>query len=350
MTTSELTRAIFKRLSKFSYLILIAAVIFAVVMGFYAKNSPVTLTSKATVFPLSNTAEGNSASSLSSLLLGTSSESKSFSDEASISIVELAQSRRTREAVASMNIKSMGNKTIAELVIDDFNNHRGTFEEKVKPKSTTDMMNVAEGMLKDGLVASINKNNILVLNYTGRSEALVREISNRFIEKISGFYIDLKIEKATRDFEFATGKVDSLRRVMNAKDNQLIRIDKHLLFTNTNKLQFRVPTDNLLAEKQMIRNQYYQAITNQQNAAYKLQKATPLIEVLDKPEPPYDEQRKSTKIFAVIGLILGMLLMIIVLIINILARFVRQETLKLLSGLSGGKQTAVNTTTTSSAL
>ena len=350
MTTSELTRAIFKRLNKFRFIILIAAIIFAVLLGLYAKFSPVTLTSKATVFPLSNNSESSSATSLSSLLLGTNSDSKSFSDEASISIVELAQSRRTREAVEVIKVPAMGNKTISELLIEDFNKHRGTFENKIEPKNNGALMNIAESMLKDGLVATINKNNILVLNYTGRSEELVHEISNRFIEKISQFYIDLKREKAMRDFEFATGKVDSLRRVMGAKDYQLIGLDKRLLFTNTNKLQFRVPTENLLAEKQLIRNQYIQAVTNQQNAAYKLQKATPLIEVLDKPEPPYDEQRKSTKIYAVIGFILGLILIVGLLTVNILRKFVNQETSRLLSGLISTKQASTTTTTTSSVL
>ena len=347
MTTSELTKAIINRLKRFRYLILIVAVIFGVLLYLYAKNSPVTLTSKATVFPLSNTGESNSASSLSSLLLGTNSESKSFSDDASISIVELALSRRTREAVAAIVEPSMGNKTIAQLVIDDFNDHRGTFEEKISPRNTTELMNTAESMLKDGLVATINKNNILVLNYTGRSEDLVREISYRFIEKISSFYIDLKREKADRDFEFATSKVDSLKRVMGAKDYQLIGLDKRLLFTNTAKLQFRVPTENLLAEKQLIRNQYVQAVTNQQNAAYKLQKATPLIEVLDRPEPPYDFQKKSSKMYAIVGLVIGSILIIGLLVLNLLGIFIKQEISKLLSGLTGPK--AVSATTSTSA-
>ncbi len=227
-------------------------------------------------------------SSALSALLGTES-TKSFSDDASINIIELAQSRTTREEVAAMRDSSMGNKTIAELLLDDINDHRGWFEPKVKrPSNEYALITWAGQVLKDGLNAAINKNNMLILSYTGRSPDLVRTISYGFINKISLFYIQLNQEKAKRDFEFATSKVDSLRKVMNTKDNQLIAIDKRTLFTNTAKLEFRVPTENLLADKQMIRQQYAQAVANQQNAAYKLQKATPLIKVLDRPEPPYD--------------------------------------------------------------
>ena len=216
------------------------------------------------------------ASSTLSALLG-SETSKSFSDDASINIIELAQSRTTREEVAAIRDSSMGNKTIAELLIDDINNHRGLFEDKVKMPSNQYALIIWAGeVLREGLSATVNKNNMLVLSYTGRSPELVRTISYGFINKISLFYIQLKQEKARRDFEFATSKVDSLRNVMNAKDDQLIAIDKRTLFTNTNQLQFKVPTENLIADKEMIRQQYAQAVANQQNAAYKLQKATPL--------------------------------------------------------------------------
>src|SRR6185503_12412791 len=118
-------------------------------------------------------------------------------------------------------------KTIAELLLNDINNHRGWFEEKVEtPPNQYALITWAGKVLEDGLTATINKNSL--------------------------FYIQLKQEKARRDFEFATGKVDSLRNVMNSKDNQLIEIDKRTLFTNTNKLEFRVPTENLIADKQMI--------------------------------------------------------------------------------------------------
>ena len=346
MTTSELTKAIFFRVQKFRYLIIVVAILFAVVLIIYAKNSPEILTSKATVFPLSSGSESSQTSSLTSILLGNSESSKSFSDDASISIVEIALSRRTREAVASIQVPDSGNKKVAQILMDDYNSHCGFFDKPFHPLDEEQLMNWAESVMKDGLVATINKNNILELHYSGRNEKIVKLVSNFFIDKISQFYIDLKREKAMRDFQFASNKVDSLYRVMGAKDYKLIEMDKRLLFTNVAKLQFQVPKENLLAEKQMIRNQYFQAVSNQQNAAYKLQKATPLIEVLDKPEPPYDSQQKSAKLYGIIGFILGLLLSICLLIINIIIKFVNQEINKTILGMSTSK----NTTTTATAL
>ncbi|MDB5223775.1 MAG: hypothetical protein JWN83_2442 [Chitinophagaceae bacterium] len=342
MTTADLTRLIFKRLKKFRFIILAAGLIVALLLYFYAKRTPVTFTSRATVFPLTSSPENTGSSNALSVLLGT--DSKNFSDDASINIVELAQSRTTREAVAATVVPSMGNKTIAALLVEDINNHLSWMEDKVQPPPAQEQLIVWGGrVLQGGLTASINKNNMLVLTYTGRSENLVKVISYEFIYKISNFYIDLKREKAMRDYQFAEYKVDSLKRVLNAKDYQLIAIDKRTLFTNTSKLEFKVPVENLITEKQMVNSQYVQAVANRENAAYKLQKATPLIKVLDKPEPPYDSQTKSATMYGVLGFFLGSFLIAGLAIAGIILKFIRQEANKAIFGSSSKTTTTTAT-------
>ncbi|HET7118525.1 MAG TPA: hypothetical protein VFI29_18670, partial [Hanamia sp.] len=175
-------------------------------------------------------------------------------------------------------------------------------------------------------------NNSFVLTYTGRSPELVRTISYGFIDKISAFYIDLKREKAKRDFEFATSKVDSLNKVINSKDNQLIALDKRTLFTNTSKMEYRVPTENLITDKQMLRQQYAVAVANQQNAAYKLQKATPVMKVLDSPDPPYSIQNKSALIYGIIGFFIGLIITILYSSLRLLIRYAKEEASKAIYG------------------
>src|SRR5450432_3544736 len=130
MTTQELTTAIFKRLKQVRLIIITVAVAAAFALVLYAKQKPVTYTSRSSVFPLTSGNDNNATSSTLSALLGTET-TRSFSDEASINIIELAQSRTTREEVASIRDSSMGNKMIAELLVDDINDHRGWFEPKV---------------------------------------------------------------------------------------------------------------------------------------------------------------------------------------------------------------------------
>jgi uncharacterized protein involved in exopolysaccharide biosynthesis len=309
MSSQELTIEFIARIRKHKVSIGCAAIIFATALVIFALKTPVTYTSTSTIFPLTAGNDNNSASALSALFSGGDNSNNSFTDEASVNIIELALSRTTRDEVASMKDSARGNKTIAELLIEDINDHRSFLEPKIEiPSNHFSLVAKAAKILKDGLTATINKNNSFVLTYTGRSPEMVRTISYGFIDKISKFYIDLKREKAKRDFEFATGKVDSLRGVMHSKDNQLIAIDKRTLFTNTDKMEFKVPTENLITEKQMLRQQYAVAVANQQNAAYKLQKATPVMKVLDDPEPPYDVQKRSPIVYGIIGFFLGLIL------------------------------------------
>jgi uncharacterized protein involved in exopolysaccharide biosynthesis len=346
MTTQEFTAAIFRRVKKFILVIVLAGILAGGALVFYALQKPVTYTSKATIFPLTSGGESSGASSAISALLGGGESSKSFSDEASINIIELAQSRTTSEEVAGIRDPANGNKTIAELLVKDINDHRSFMEPKViMPTNESELITWAGQILKSGLSAAINKNNSFVLSYTGRSPELVKTISYGFIDKISTFYIDLKREKAKRDFEFASSKVDSLRSVMRSKDAQLINIDKRTMFTNTAKLQYRVPTENLIADKQMIRQQYANAVANQQNAAYKLQKATPVIKVLDKPEPPYIVEHKSPVLYGTIGFFLGVFLVTALLISGIVLKYIKEETSKAL--FASGNLNSDSTTVTS---
>lgn len=334
MSSQELTIEIIARIKRHKLFIGCAALLFAALLIIFALKTPVTFTSTSTIFPLTGGGDNSSASSaLSALFSGGNNSNNSFSDEASVNIVELALSRTTREEVANMNDTSSENKTIAELLINDINNHRSFLEPKLEiPSNHNSLIAKASRILKDNLTATINKNNSFVLSYTGRSPELVRTISYGFIEKISKFYIDLKSEKAKRDFEFATGKVDSLRAVIHSKDKQLIAIDKRTLFTNTNKMEFKVPTENLITEKQMLRQQYAVAVANQQNAAYKLQKATPVIKVLDYPESPYDVRKRSPILYGIIGFFAGLILSGGYVTFRLFIRYAREEINKAIYG------------------
>lgn len=334
MTSQELTIEIIARVKKHKFFIICTALFFTIALVVYALKTPVTYTSTSIIFPLNAGSDNNSSSSaLSVLFSGGDNSNNPFTDDASVNIIELALSRTTREEVASTKDSFSGNKLIGELLIHDINAHRSFLEPRIEtPENYEDLIAKCTKILKDNLTASINKNNSFVLTYTGRSPELVRTISYSFIEKISKFYIDLKREKAKRDYEFASRKVDSLKSVIHSKDNKLIAIDKRTLFTNTNKMEFKVPTENLITEKEMLRQQYAIAVANQQNAAYKLQKATPVMQVLDNPEPPYDMQKRSPVIFGVIGLFAGLFLSICYFAFGLFLRYAREGVNKAIYG------------------
>jgi hypothetical protein len=327
MNNIELIKQIIKRLKKFSWLIAIIAILFGGLFYFIAKKSIVIYTSKSTVFPLNSSSDNNTSSAISNIL-GLSDAPKSFSGEASINIVELATSRRTSEAVARTRVPNLENKTIAELLLTEHNKHTGFMQNEpieIKKLDSGTIINIASNMLRSTFSSKINKNGILELFYSNSDQHIVREVSYVFIEKISDFYIDLKKKKAQIDYEFAVNKADSLLKILNALDKRAVQLDESTFFTNEELKRFNLPKLNLAQEKQTVQSQYYYAVNNREGAAYKLQKETPIIEPLDKPEGPYTKTSKSTKIYSIIGILLGVFLGIVAVSWKIISNYLGDE-------------------------
>ncbi len=341
MTNLELIKQLIKRLKKFSWVIIIIGLAFGGFFYYTAKQSILLYTSKATVFPLNSSSDNTVSSSTISNILGLSDAPKSFSGEASINILELANSRRTRDAVAMERIPSMQNKLISELLIEENNRHTGYTQNAkiVIPKDSLQLINIASGLLKGGFQSKINKNGILELYYSNSNPDLVRVISYIYIDKLSSFYIELKKKKAEIDYEFAVKKADSLLNVLNSLDRKAIALDETTFFTNEELKRYNLPKQNLAQDKSTVQSQYYYAVNNREAAAYKLQKETPIIEALDRPEPPYDATRKSATLYAMIGLMLGIAIGIGLFSWKIISKYIGDELNKAIEKASKGKET-----------
>jgi hypothetical protein len=124
LTSKELILKITKKLDHYKLLILGIGLICGLVLFFYVRSQKPVYTSKATIFPLTNTSESSLSSNMLSGILGLSDAPKSFSNEAAINIIELALSRFVREAVASEPLLQFNNKRIAELLVNDFNTNK----------------------------------------------------------------------------------------------------------------------------------------------------------------------------------------------------------------------------------
>lgn len=342
MTNIELIKQLIKRLRKFSWVIMLLGIGFAGFFYFMAKQSLLLYTSKATVFPLNSSSDNTVSSSTISNILGLSDAPKSFSGEASINILELATSRRTRDAVAIERIPSMRNKMISELLIEENNNHTGFMQnQKIRPpKDSLQLINTASNLLKGGFQTKINKNGILELYFTNTNPDIVREVSYIYIDKLSSFYIELKKKKAEIDYEFAVKKADSLLNVLNSLDRRAIALDESTFFTNDELKRYNLPKQNLAQDKSTVQSQYYYAVNNREAAAYKLQKETPIIEPLDRPEPPYDTTRKSATLYAMIGFMLGAAIGIGLFSWKIISKYIGEELNKAIEKASKPKDVA----------
>ena len=332
MTTTELIKAIFIKLARFKILMLGVGIAVSLLLFFYARSKRPEYTAKATVFPLTNTTENSLTTNALSGILGLADAPKSFSSEATINIIELSLSRFVRESVAATRLMAFGNKTITELLVQDFNNHHSFLEKEIKlPKDSVALATLGGEMLKAGIVAKMSKNGVLELYFSHKNRSLVSPVSFTLIDIVSQFYIDLKIRKATADYDFTVKKIDSLDGILNNIDKRAIRIQNTTLFA-PNKLEYEIPKERVNADKQRYVRQRDISLNNQEEAIWRLQKQTPIISVLDKPTEPFTVNKPSALLYAMVGFIAGFILTAFLSVAELLYRYVKNEIYKSLFG------------------
>lgn len=333
MTSTELIRAIFNKLTRNKITVVICGVLLTVLLFFYAKSKRPVYTAKATVFPLTTPSENSLTTSALSGILGIEGTPKSFSSEASINIVELTLSRNVRQRVAGTRLPQFGNKTVTELLAQDFNDHKLFFGKAIKLPSDSEAVTIlGSELLKDAITAKMSKNGVLELYFSSADKELITPVANIIIDKVSQFYIDLKISKALADYNFTVNKIDSLQGMLNVVDKKAVIMQNTTYFTPLDKLEYGLPKENLSMEKNRILKQRDLSVNNRDEATWRLQKATPIISVLDKPTEPFTEEKSSSIIFGIIGFIAGSFLCALILIGRLIYKYAKSEIYKSIFG------------------
>ena len=344
MTTKELIKKIFIRLSRLKIVIFLGGILIGTLLYMYALSKPVIYTVVSTVFPLNSGTESSSASSrITELLGGGSSGSKSITEDANVNIEEVGKSRKTRESVVSQRLPAYSNKLIAEILINEQNKHRAFLAPLIPlPKTDSDIIVAGANLFKYTYTVKFSKTGLLEISFSNTDMNLLSPVSYILIDKLSQFYKELKIKKAKADFDFAERKVDSLQRVLSRFDRRRISIDNHTLFVPKGKLQYVIPQENLENDRAGVLSQKAGTSNNREDAAWRLQKVTPIIETLDKPEPPYIQTKTSAITYGMAGFLLGLFLFAFASIAGLLYQYLNQQ----MKELIGDKYPDINTTTT----
>jgi hypothetical protein len=317
---------IIKRILKLKFLIILIGIIFGILLFLYAKKQPKTYTGKSTFYPLNSPADKNSSTSkLTELIGGGKSSTGNLSEDANVNIEEVARSRKTRNAVCAERLIDFDNKTIAELLIKEQNKYVGFFGKKIEiPNAKQELINVGSEILEKIYVAKFNKQNLLELLFTHKNKDLISPISYKLVAKISQFYKELKIKKATIDYNFMQMKYDSLSNVLENLDRRQIELNERTLFVK-NKIKYTIPEQNIANERLQILAQKNNAAANVEEAHRRLEKETPIIEILDSPEPPFLETKVSPLIYSVIGFVIGILFSLFVFTFGLIYKLINQQ-------------------------
>ncbi len=298
-------------------------IVCAAMLYFYAKSKPVVYSTIASLYPLTANDNSKGGNLISALTGGGGSDmSSGLSQEASIGLEDLANSRSTREAVILEKIPAFNNRTIASLLIENENKYISFFETKLAmPTNEVDLKGLGVDLLSKYLTAKTNKSGLFIISFSSTSSELLTPVTRTMVEKVTNFYTELKIKKAKSDFDFTDTKIDSLKREMNSYDRKAVRLNNTTMFTSPDKIEYTIPKENLINDKTLIVGIYNGASNNREEALWRLQRATPILAVLDEPEPPYGSIAPSTKLYAMGGFILGCLLGILIFLADILYKY-----------------------------
>lgn len=333
MNSSELLQAVIQKIKRYRLVILAAGALFAVLAFMYASGKRTTYTSKATLFPLLSPSDNTISNNMLQGILGLNDAPKSFSSEATINIIELAQSRRIRESVATTRLPEFDNKTIGELIITDINEHQPFYSSDITiPRDSVGLAIKASEILKADINAKMNKNGVLELYYTGANEKYITPISNVIADKLSKFYVELKRQKALDDYNFTLDKIDSLQKMINSEDRKAIVMQQRTMFTPAELLEYAIPKVNIASEKERILRQRDMYINNRDEAVWRLQKVTPIIAMLDKPSAPFDVKKQPVILLMIIGFVFGCITGMLVLTGGLLYRYCKNEVYKSIFG------------------
>ena len=333
MTSTVLIRSIFCKLGKYKIVVIGCGIFFALLLFFYARHNRPVYTAKATVFPLSSQSDNSISTSALNGILGIEGTSKSFSGDAAINIVELTLSRNVRQKAALTRLPQFDNKTITELIADDLNDHAFFWEKTIKmPADTEAIASLGGELLSDDLTAKMSKNGVLEIYFSNSNKKLISPITNVFIDKLSQFYIDLKISKALADYNFTIRKIDSLQDMLTQVDKKAVVLQNTTYFTPGDRLEYGLPKENLSMEKSRILRQRDLSVNNREEATWRLQKATPIISVLDKPTEPFTIVKTSSVIFGIIGFAAGCFICTVFLISGLIYAYAKSEIYKSLLG------------------
>jgi hypothetical protein len=334
MKTAALIKALVRRNLIFSWLTLIITCATGYLFYFITKQDVGHYQGKATVFPL-NATPASPGSSGAATILGLGDAGGTFSSsDASVNIVELATSRRISEVVANARVPELQNKTVAELLILENNKFTG-YQQNIKiamPKDSLSLTNIGVSLLRPKFSVKVSKLGILELSFASPNPDIVRNVCYIYIDKLSEFYIELKKKKAQSDFNFAVMKADSLKKVLDDLDAKTIYLDEHTFFTNTERARYSLPQEMLATERSLVKSQYFYAINNREAAAYKLQKETPIMQPLDKPEPPFFYTKKNAILAGLVGALIGLVLGVIIVSWSIITKMISAELNKTLAG------------------
>jgi len=318
-------------------LLLLAALAGALLLAIWAWLTPTVYTATASFHP--DERDGFSVGALGdpiSMILGGG---RAAGGAEAAQMMEVLQSRHLSELVAADTVLfDEQPQLLADLILQHLptswspsqlaNWVQSWFRKKKIP--TRKQKVIAAGRhLRKNLQVEINDNGFIIMQMPFYDAELLQIICDKYIEKLKVYYRAQQTAKAEANLSFFTHRADSVRNELEKVKNQLaVYLERSNLSVSA---QSQLKQQELTLSITWLSEMYKSLILSKEQALAQLQKDTPVIQVLDKPEPPFHTDAPSVVLQAIVGAVLGALLYALYLLRKPLLadiRFIIRESLK----------------------
>jgi hypothetical protein len=239
-------------------------------------------------------------------------------------IMELYRSQRM---ISSTLLSPMGAEAPEELLIDRyiaFNKLDRKWKKKVDlgamdfsiPRDSFSVQqdSVIREMVKDirrenlGVEKPDRKLNIIKISISSKDEAFSKAFNETLVEKVNQFYKETKTKKTAENLSILQSQADSVRMVLNESLEGLARFQDRVPNPNPLLQQGTVESKSRQVDVQAAGAVYQEVVKNLEIAKINHRNNTPLIQIIDSPRFPLEEQKIKLKTGIAAGAVLFLIL------------------------------------------
>ncbi len=241
-------------------------------------------------------------------------------------ILQLYSSRRMIEQTLLTKDTFDGHQQLLINRFIDFNELQGKWIKKVdlsklnfdKPTSTFTRM---QDSVVNQLVITINKDylqvvkvdkklSIIKVEFQSKDEAFAKSFTNKIVSNVNQFYIETKTKKSAENLAVLQNQADSVRIVLNNSIGGVAAAMDANPNLNPAFQTLRVPSQRRQIDVQASSAIYQEIVKNLELAKITFRKEKPLIQIIDEPVLPLENDRVGKLIGLVMGGMLGGMLVV----------------------------------------
>lgn len=145
------------------------------------------------------------------------------------------------------------------------------------------------------------KLSIIIVDVKSYDELFAKAFANKIVENVNTFFVQTKTKKSSENIKILKHQADSVRRVLNSAISGVANALDAAPNASPEMLSLRVPSQKRQIDVQASTAVYSEIMKNLEVSRISLNKETPLIQLIDMPVLPLDNNR----ILKVIGTATG---------------------------------------------